>query len=254
MAKRFTDSEKFRDYWYRALKPKHKCLWEFMLSECSIAGILELDFDSISFHIGEKITKDDLKNFKDRVVFLEENKIFIAKFIKFQQNELNSNNPAHKNIIKILKTYGIDESLNLPNIQRSFKGACEELQSSISNSNSNSNSNSLGNNLNNKEEFNNTIHTRDDEPSKNETQKEKRFIKPTFEEITAYCKERNNSVDPQRFMDFYASNGWKVGKNPMKDWKASVRNWEKNNNQSSYLKQKGNYDSFGGSYGNDIPL
>lgn len=84
--------------------------------------------------------------------------------------------------------------------------------------------------------------------------KQTKFKKPTVDEVKSYCLERNNSVDPQRFMDFYASNGWKVGKNPMKDWKASVRNWEKNNNQSSYLKQKGNYDSFGGSYGNDIPL
>jgi hypothetical protein len=55
-----------------------------------------------------------------------------------------------------------------------------------------------------------------------------RFIKPTLEEVQAYCKERNNSVDAQRFIDYYSSNGWKVGKNPMKDWKAAVRTWENN--------------------------
>lgn len=55
----------------------------------------------------------------------------------------------------------------------------------------------------------------------------KRFRKPTLEEVAAYCKERNNNVDPQRFIDFYESKGWKVGKTPMKDWKACIRTWEK---------------------------
>jgi len=56
-----------------------------------------------------------------------------------------------------------------------------------------------------------------------------RFVKPTVEEIKAYCRERMNFVEPQKFFDYYESNGWKVGKNPMKDWKAAVRTWEKNN-------------------------
>lgn len=52
-----------------------------------------------------------------------------------------------------------------------------------------------------------------------------RFSPPTVEEVHAYCKEKGYAVDPQRFVDYYTSNGWKVGKNPMKDWKAAVRNW-----------------------------
>ena len=58
-----------------------------------------------------------------------------------------------------------------------------------------------------------------------------RFKKPSFEEVSQYCIERGNSVDPQRFMDYYESNGWKVGRNPMKDWKAAVRTWEKRDKQ-----------------------
>lgn len=56
----------------------------------------------------------------------------------------------------------------------------------------------------------------------------KRFIPPTLEEVTAYCTERHNKVDPQHFIDHYASNGWTVGRNHMRDWKAAVRNWERN--------------------------
>ena len=55
-----------------------------------------------------------------------------------------------------------------------------------------------------------------------------KFIPPTVEEVTAYCRERGNNVDPQTFVDFYSSKGWKVGNSPMKDWKACVRTWEKN--------------------------
>ena len=55
-----------------------------------------------------------------------------------------------------------------------------------------------------------------------------RFKKPTVEEVKDYCKERNNNVDAQQFFDYYESKGWKIGKSPMKDWKAAVRTWEKN--------------------------
>ena len=55
----------------------------------------------------------------------------------------------------------------------------------------------------------------------------KRFTPPTLKEVEAYCKERGNNVDAQRFIDFYSSKGWMVGKQKMKDWKASVRTWER---------------------------
>lgn len=56
-----------------------------------------------------------------------------------------------------------------------------------------------------------------------------RFMKPEVEEVKAYCDERKNTIDPQHFIDYYEANGWKVGKNPMKDWKACIRTWEKRN-------------------------
>lgn len=64
--------------------------------------------------------------------------------------------------------------------------------------------------------------------AKSTTTKRKRFEKPTLSEIKAYCIERNNNVDAQHFFDHYESNGWKVGKNSMKNWQAAVRTWEKN--------------------------
>ena len=60
----------------------------------------------------------------------------------------------------------------------------------------------------------------------------KRFVPPTVEQVREYCLERGNIVDPQRFVDYYTANGWMVGKNKMKDWKAAVRTWEQNRKES----------------------
>lgn len=60
-----------------------------------------------------------------------------------------------------------------------------------------------------------------------------RFVPPTLEEVAAYCKERKNTVDPERFHDYYSANGWVQGKGkPIKDWKAAVRTWGRNSTGS----------------------
>lgn len=71
----------------------------------------------------------------------------------------------------------------------------------------------------------------------------KRFTPPTVEDVASYCRERGNAVDAQRFVDFYASKGWKVGSSGMKDWRAAVRNWERQDNtKNGGGKNGGNYD------------
>ena len=69
---------------------------------------------------------------------------------------------------------------------------------------------------------------------------------PTLEDVKAYCKERGNRVDPERFIDYYTSNGWKVGKNPMKDWKAAVRTWERSEPKQGRMssRQQDYYDKW----------
>ena len=61
----------------------------------------------------------------------------------------------------------------------------------------------------------------------------KRFSPPTLQEVSYYCQERKNSVNPEKWISHYQSNGWKVGKNQMKDWKAAVRTWEGNSFNST---------------------
>lgn len=60
------------------------------------------------------------------------------------------------------------------------------------------------------------------------TRKRAVFVKPTLDEVVAYCRERRNNVDPVAWMAYYESNGWRVGKTGMKNWRAAVITWEKN--------------------------
>ena len=74
--------------------------------------------------------------------------------------------------------------------------------------------------------------------------KSTRFVPPTLEQVQEYCRERNNNVDAERFIDFYESKGWMVGKNKMKDWKACVRTWEKSsvNKKNKTINHADNVD------------
>lgn len=79
--------------------------------------------------------------------------------------------------------------------------------------------------------------------AKSTTTKRKRFEKPTLSQITQYCLERNNNVNAEQFYDYYESNGWKVGKNSMKDWKACVRTWERNGYDKPIKKKNNKQDT-----------
>lgn len=66
----------------------------------------------------------------------------------------------------------------------------------------------------------------DKDPGRKRGPRTARFTPPSEEEVRAYCQERRNSVNPQRFVDFYAAKGWRIGRESMKDWRAAVRTWE----------------------------
>lgn len=81
-----------------------------------------------------------------------------------------------------------------------------------------------------------------DEDKKGNGARAARFTPPSVEEVSAYCQERGNGVDASRFVDFYSSKGWMVGKSKMKDWKAAVRNWERSGDAKATPAKKPGYN------------
>lgn len=77
-----------------------------------------------------------------------------------------------------------------------------------------------------------------------EIEKRKRFTPPSVGDVGAYVDEKQYNVDPEAFVDFYASKGWKVGNQPMKDWKAAVRTWNKRHSQEPEKTAKQKADDF----------
>lgn len=119
MAKRFTDSRKWDDPWFRKLPCQYKAFFIFLIDKCDHAGIWKVDFESAEFHIGEKLNKDEIIKIMDgRIIELKE-KWFIPKFINFQYQvssvaELNPENRVHKSVIDLLKKEGAIKGLKSP--------------------------------------------------------------------------------------------------------------------------------------------
>lgn len=194
MAKRMTDTDKWKKRFIRELKPKHKLLWLYILDDCNHAGIWEIDLDVASIRVGEAVGYKDLDVFGNKIIMFDnDEKCFIPDFIEFQYGELNPNSNVHKSVISLLSRY---------NLEGYMKGT---------------------------QTLPDTLQDKDIVIVK-EKAKSKRFVKPTLDEVANYIQERKSFkiVDAEKFFDFYSSNGWKVGKNAMKDWKAAVRTWEKN--------------------------
>ena len=199
-----TDTDKWKKRFLRELKPQHKLLWFYILDDCNHAGIWDVDIEVASIRVGEELIYDMLPQaFLDKIVIFDNgDKWFIPEFIDFQYGELNPNSNVHKSVIALLEKY---------NLEGYMKGS-QGVQSTL----------------------------KDKDKDKDIVKakvKVKRFAKPTIEEVADYCNERQNDVDAEKFYDYYSSNGWKVGKNAMKDWKASVRTWEKNTTQQQKVSQ-----------------
>ena len=114
MAKRFTDTEKWKKKFIRGLNAPYKLLWFYILDDCDHAGIWHTDFEVASIRIGSNIDSLDAELFfKDQIISFDDNeKWFIPSFIRFQYGELNENNRAHNSVIQILKRYDLLKYIN----------------------------------------------------------------------------------------------------------------------------------------------
>jgi len=128
MAKRFTDSDKWKKPFIRSMKAPYKLLWIYILDECDHAGIWQVDIEVAEIKIGERIKLDEaLKSFQGKISIIENGeKWFINDFIFFQYGILNPQNRAHGSVLNILSKYGlIDENNKIKPLISPLQGAMD---------------------------------------------------------------------------------------------------------------------------------
>ena len=110
MSKRFTDTQKWKDPWFRALICKHKSFWQYICDDCDNAGIWKIDMELAQVFIGEKIDLNEAVeafNIGKKRVILMDGKLRIVDFITFQFGQLNPDCKPHKSILDLLQKHGI---------------------------------------------------------------------------------------------------------------------------------------------------
>lgn len=108
MAKRFTDTEKYKDPWFRKLTPMAKTLFLFMCDDCNHAGIWKENLETFNFVYKSNATYSNIEEFGDKVIKIDNDTYLIHSFIKFQYGMLNPDNKAHFGVIRALSYAGID--------------------------------------------------------------------------------------------------------------------------------------------------
>ena len=122
MAKRFTDTEKWKKPFIRGLQGAYKLLWLYICDDCDHAGIWQVDIEVAQIRIGEKIdSKEAIKSFDEKIIIFDKgNKWFIPSFLEFQYpSGLNPDNRAHNSVIILLEKYNLRISNNKPLISPS---------------------------------------------------------------------------------------------------------------------------------------
>lgn len=129
MAKRFTDSEKWKKPFIRTLKAPYKLLWLYITDECNHAGIWQVDMDVACLKIGEKLNFNEaLSSFEGKIFIIENGeKWFIPDFIEFQYGTLNPTNRVHESVISLLSKYNLlDENLNIKPLDSPLQRAMDK--------------------------------------------------------------------------------------------------------------------------------
>jgi hypothetical protein len=219
MAKRFTDTDKWKKKFLRGLQAPYKLLWLYILDECDHAGVWIVDFDVARLRLDEDVFEDEaLKAFGDKIFKIDNGERWlILDFIEFQYGKLKETNNAHISVIKTLKKYGIwyEDKLLVEDLISPSQGAKDMDKE------------------------------KDKDKDKEKEGVEKKFNPPTIEDFKNYFEANGYSKDlAERAWKGYSEADWKDSKgNKVKNWKQKCQHvWFKPENKNGTNKQtsKGN--------------
>lgn len=245
--KRIVDTSFWTDGKVDEFSPEDKYFMLYLLTNpfSTQLGIYEISIKQVAFQLGYSVdaVKVLLERFEDKYGVIAyskaTNEIAIMNFLR--HSIVKGGAPVRDCLVKEMKAVKNRDLIDRVFLHiKGYEGLNETVKNIIAeyeekngilhycNEKQNDNDNENDNDVSYHDSYNDSFN----EPSKPTI---KRFKPPAVEEVQAYCKERKNNVDAQRFVDFYEAKGWMLGKNKMKDWKAAVRTWERNdtNGQAS---------------------
>lgn len=219
----------WEDPWIEELASDDKLLFLYLLTNryTNIAGVYELTMKRICFETGLKIgtVRKGLERFEmvRKAYFIEDSYMFLPNWLKNQ----NLNKNMKVGVLKVFNS--LPKSVKVRLLGNDYQTILNDYQT-------------LSNTLLKYEilevlevlEINEVLEVgKPSDSKKSDTNTHsKSKIPPEKKDVEEYCKERGGLVDPNKWFDFYLAKNWMIGKNKMKDWKASVRYWENGNNSN----------------------
>jgi len=209
--KRFSESTKWADPWFRNLPIESKCLWLWLLDNCDCAGIIEPDMGLATFQIGAtKPLASPFDLLGDRIE-MHGGKLFIPKFIKYQYGtELQTANTAHRGVIKRLEMANIPCPVSI--IENQGKAPTKGLPRGYQAP---------------QDKDKDMDKDKDTDKDTSLAVKKKREPRPTLDQIKEYMQTLGlPETDAAWLDDKWEGNGYKNGGKPILSWKATIRTWK----------------------------
>jgi hypothetical protein len=207
-----SNTEKWKDLWFSNLSPHAKLLFFYFVENCDNAGFFEVNKKFMLFHTGfneQELMDAGIELKKSYIKSKDGTKLWFKNFLKYQKKlPLNSLNNMHKQIIMLIQENLSDEN--------KFKGS--DVINSLLPADA-----QVG-----KRKKREIVETDQQTQTELPIIKTTRFIKPTKDEVFEYMVEKEfefAKIESEKFINFFESKGWKVGKTPMKSWKSAVANW-----------------------------
>lgn len=206
--KRFTETLKWQDPWFRRLSANAKMLWLYIIDHADHIGLVELDDEFVSQDCGLKITDKHIIELGDRIELVSGRKYYIPKFIHFQYGTLSESCPAHKKVIQSVKNNSLFcDSLGYHYPSTRVVDRVTDTLQDI-----------------NKDKDKDKEEDMEEESNGRETESKP---KGTAEEFKAYSVSLGLTENDGEFLhSYFEGNGWMRGKSPIKDWKAAFRTWK----------------------------
>jgi hypothetical protein len=207
--KRFTETLKWSDPWFRRLSAPAKLLWFYAIDHCDNIGIVELDFGFVSNDCCFKVTEAHATELGERLQAIGQGRYFIPKFIQFQYGKLSPSCRPHEKVIEAVNYHSL---ILTP---QGYRYPLDRVSDRVSE------------NQDRVSGIADTPKEQDRKSTGRRQEEDSTRKRATFPEIIDLCKEVGLFPrDAEYVFHKWEGNGWTNGSKPIKDWKATVRSWK----------------------------